>query len=223
MPFLPPIDREAALPAALGATPAAVALLAGRRRTATALLALPAALALFFRDPERSADVAEVPVDEVRAPADGRVMYVGPVQPEVAVGLDPEVDWQQVSIFLSVFNVHINRAPYAGVVESVSYRPGNWHAAYRYESAFENERSDIVVSRSVAGQQRRYVVRQIVGLLARRVVTRIEAGDTLATGERIGLMKFGSRMDVFLPPEVELSVGQGARVVAGESVIARWK
>lgn len=223
MPLLHPIDREAALPAALGATPAAVALVAGRRRTAAGLLALPVALALFFRDPERRADRESPGKDDLVSPADGKVMHAGPAQADVVADLDPSVDWQQVSIFLSVFDVHINRLPYAGTIQSVSHRPGRWLAAYKYESAFENERSEIEVVQEHDGGTRRYVVRQIVGLLARRVVTRVEPGAVLATGERIGLMKFGSRMDVFLPPEVELVARRGERVVAGESVIARWR
>ena len=212
------IDREAVLPAVVGTIPAAVALAAGRRRTAAALLALPAGLVAFFRDPDRRCDTTPLDEDTVVSPADGLVMHAGPGQPEVA----PAGDWQQVSIFLSVFDVHINRAPYGGTVESVTYRPGRWLAAYKFESAFENERADIVVRRTVRGEQRRYVFRQIVGLVARRVVTRIQAGDEIATGQRIGLMKFGSRMDVFLPPEVELQVSKGDRVVAGETIVGRW-
>lgn len=212
------IDREAIVPAVVGAIPSVVALATGRRRTAAALLALPVGLVAFFRDPQRSADVAAVDEDAVLAPADGKVMYAGPGQPEVA----PEGEWQQISIFLSVFDVHINRAPYGGTVESVHYRPGKWLAAYKFESAFENERSDITMVRTVRGEQRRYVFRQIVGLVARRVVTRVKAGDTVATGERIGLMKFGSRMDIFLPPEVKLTVETGQRTVAGETVVAHW-
>ncbi len=212
------VDREAIVPAVIGAVPAAVALAAGRRRTAAALLALPAGLVAFFRDPERTCDTTPVDEDTVVSPADGRVMHAGPGQPEVA----PDGEWQQVSIFLSVFDVHINRAPYGGTVESVSYRPGKWLAAYKFESAFENERADIVMTRTVRGERRRYVFRQIVGLVARRVVTRIQAGDEVATGGRIGLMKFGSRMDVFLPPEVALQVATGDRVVAGETVLGRW-
>jgi len=212
------IDREALLPAAIGAVPSALALLAGRRRTALLLSALPAGLIAFFRDPQRRVDERPVDEDTVLSPADGKVMHAGPGQPRVA----PAGDWQQVSIFLSVFDVHINRAPYGGRVESVDYRPGRWLAAYRFESAFENERSEITMTRTVRGEQRRYVFRQIVGLVARRVVTRIRPGDEIATGQRIGLMKFGSRMDIFLPPEVELTVREGERVVAGESVIGRW-
>jgi phosphatidylserine decarboxylase len=212
------VDREAGIPAALGAVPSAVALLTGRPRLAAALLALPAGLLAFFRDPERTVDRRPVDEDTVLSPADGKVMHAGPGQDGVA----PPGEWQQVSIFLSLFDVHINRAPYGGTVESVQHRPGRWLAAYRFESAFENERSDIVVSRQVRGRTRRYVFRQVVGLVARRVVTRVRAGDEIGTGQRIGLMKFGSRMDVFLPPEVQLAVEAGQRVVAGETVLGRW-
>ncbi len=213
------IDREAWLPAAIGAIPAAVALATGRRKTAAALGLLPVGLVAFFRDPDRRVDTTPVDEDVVLAPADGVVMHAGPGQEGVA----PEGDWQQVSIFLSVFDVHINRTPYGGTVTDVQYRPGKWHAAYRFESATENERSDITVERQVAGRTRRVIFRQIVGLVARRVVTRIAAGDTVRTGERIGLMKFGSRMDVFVPPEVDLLVRPGERTIAGETVLGRWR
>ncbi|GGB67162.1 phosphatidylserine decarboxylase [Knoellia flava TL1] len=216
------IDREAAPATAVAAVPALVAALAGRRGTALALAALPAAVALFFRDPDRTPDrpVAGAPddVDSVLSPADGKVMYAGPGQEGVA----PEGEWQQVSIFLSAFDVHINRAPYGGRLREVTYRPGKWLAAYSHESAHLNERTDLVVDREVDGVTRTVHFRQIVGLMARRVVTRVAAGDEIATGQRIGLMKFGSRMDVFVPTDAELLVEAGARVVAGETVIARW-
>ncbi|HET6153619.1 MAG TPA: phosphatidylserine decarboxylase [Marmoricola sp.] len=212
------IDREAWSAAAVGAVPALLAALTGRRRTAAALAALPVGIVAFFRDPERPIDAAPVGDDLVLAPADGKVMHAGPGQPGVA----PPGDWQQVSIFLSVFDVHINRTPYSGTVTDVTYRPGKWHAAYTFESATENERSDITLSHVVDGAARTVVFRQIVGLVARRVVTRVKAGDQVRTGERIGLMKFGSRMDVFVPPEVTLSVKTGDRTVAGETVLGRW-
>jgi phosphatidylserine decarboxylase len=145
-------------------------------------------------------------------------MYAGPGQDGVA----PDGQWQQVSIFLSAFDVHINRAPYGGRLREVTYRPGKWLAAYKHESAHRNERTDLVVEREVGDETRVVHFRQIVGLMARRVVTRVSVGDEIATGQRIGLLKFGSRMDVFVPPEVELLVVAGQRVVAGESVIARW-
>lgn len=213
------IDREAWPAAAVGAVPAVLAALTGHRRTALALAALPVGIVAFFRDPERPIDTVPVADDLVLAPADGKVMHAGPGQPGVA----PEGDWQQVSIFLSVFDVHINRTPYGGTVTDVQYRPGKWHAAYKFESATENERSDITIENVVGGQTRTVVFRQIVGLVARRVVTRIKVGDVLRTGDRIGLMKFGSRMDVFVPADVELTVRKGDRTVAGETVLGRWR
>jgi phosphatidylserine decarboxylase len=212
------IDREAWTAAAVGSAPALLAAALGRRRAAVALLALPAGIVVFFRDPDRRVDAGPVDEGTVLAPADGKVMHAGPGQPGVA----PPGDWQQVSIFLSVFDVHINRAPYGGRITDVTYRPGKWLAAYKFESATENERSDITVEREVGGETRVVVFRQIVGAVARRVVTRVRAGDVVATGDRIGLMKFGSRMDVFLPPEVDLAVAKGDRTVAGETVLGRW-
>jgi phosphatidylserine decarboxylase len=215
---MPRIDREAAPATMVAAAPAALALLLGRPRTAAVLGALPLAVAAFFRDPDRTPDHRAVPVDDVLVPADGKVMYAGPGQDGVA----PEGKWQQVSIFLSAFDVHINRAPYGGRVTEVVERPGKWLAAYKHESAHLNERSDITVERQVGDELRRVHFRQIVGLMARRVVTRVSEGDELSTGQRVGLMKFGPRMDVFVPPECDLLVSTGDRVVAGETVIARW-
>ena len=217
------IDREAWPAAAVGAVPSLLAAVLGRRLAAAALLALPVGIVAFFRDPDRTVDSTPVDDDTVLAPADGRVMHAGPAQDGVAPPATDQGDWQQVSIFLSVFDVHVNRAPYGGTVTDVTHRPGKWLAAYRFESATENERSDITVEREVGGRRRTVVFRQIVGAVARRVVTRVRAGDRIATGERIGLMKFGSRMDVFLPPEVELEVTKGDRTVAGETVLGRWR
>ena len=117
------------------------------------------------------------------------------------------------------FDVHINRTPYGGRVVEVVERPGKWLAAYKHESAHLNERSDITVERRVGDELRRVHFRQIVGLMARRVVTRVSEGDELGTGQRVGLMKFGSRMDVFVPPECDLLVTTGDRVVVGATVI----
>ncbi|MEI2818812.1 MAG: phosphatidylserine decarboxylase [Marmoricola sp.] len=218
------LDREAGPASLVAAIPAALALFTGHRRTAAALALLPVGVAAFFRDPVRRPDTPEgaaqlaADPDCVVAPADGKVMHAGPAQ----VGVAPPGAWQQISIFLSVFDVHINRTPYAGVVTDVTYRPGRWLAAYKFESATENERSEITIEREVEGRVRRLIFRQIVGLVARRVVTRVVPGQHLVTGERIGLMKFGSRMDIFVPPGVQLQVKQGDRTVAGETVIARW-
>jgi len=189
----------------------------GRRwpaRLAWPFLALSAYMALFFRDPQRACDVETPEPDAVLSPADGVVMVAGEPQP----GVPPEGDWQQVSVFLSVVDVHVNRAPYRGEVVETSYRKGSFLAAYRRESAHRNERSELWIRDG----ERTLVVRQIVGVLARRIVTRVGKGDRLATGQRIGLMKFGSRMDVFVPPGCTLAVRTGQRVRGGETVIARW-
>lgn len=217
---MPTIDREAAPATAVAAVPALIAGLTGRRGAALALAVLPAAVALFFRDPDRrpDADAGAFDADTVVSPADGKVMYAGPGQDGVA----PEGEWQQVSIFLSAFDVHINRAPYGGRLREVTYRPGKWLAAYKHESAHLNERTDLVIEREVGRQTRTVHFRQIVGLMARRVVTRVKAGEELQTGQRIGLMKFGSRMDVFVPLDAQLVIASGQRVVAAETVIARW-
>ncbi|SDE22572.1 phosphatidylserine decarboxylase [Blastococcus fimeti] len=190
----------------------------GLRAAAWPLLGLSAYMALFFRDPDRRCDREPAGPDEVLSPADGVVMVAGEPQEGVA----PEGTWQQVSVFLSVVDVHVNRSPYRGEVVESSYRPGSFLAAYRRESAHRNERSELWLRDSEGPTTRTVVFRQIVGVLARRIVTRTGVGRHLATGERMGLMKFGSRMDVFVPPECELTVTKGQRVRGGETVIARW-
>ena len=184
------------------------------RVAAWPFLALAAYMAVFFRDPQRRCDSVPPDPDDVISPADGVVMVAGEPQEGVA----PEGDWQQVSVFLSVVDVHVNRAPYRGVVTSSTYTPGSFLAAYRAESAHRNERSEL----EVRDGDRTVVFRQIVGVLARRIVTRVVPGQQVATGERIGLMKFGSRMDVFVPRECTVLVTKGQRVRGGETVIARW-
>lgn len=214
-----PVIDPAGLPAVgVAGIPAALAAITGRGRLALGLAALPVAVAAFFRDPDRYVDSVPADPHAILSPADGRVLHVGDPQPGVA----PEGEWLQVAIFLSVFDVHINRSPSAGEVLDVAYKPGRWLAAYRAESATENECSEITLSVPVGDVQRPLVFRQIVGLLARRVVTRVEPGQVITAGERIGLMKFGSRMDVFVPRDCTLEVRKGERVIAGETVIARW-
>lgn len=180
-----------------------------------ALLALPFLVLagfflFFFRDPERQV-VRDQP-DAVLSPADGRVMIAGPAVEAAA----PEGRWLQISIFLSPMNVHVNRVPVSGRVTHVSYRPGKFLAAYREDAASVNERSEIWIDH--AGQ--RVVARQIVGLLARRVVCRLQPGATVQAGDRYGVMKFGSRMDIYLPTNAELKVKPGDLVRGGETVIA---
>ena len=209
------------VPLAPAAALAVLGRVTGRRAarvTAWPLVGLSAYMALFFRDPQRRCDTTPPGPDDVVSPADGMVMVAGPAQDGVAPEPAPEGGWQQVSIFLSVVDVHVNRSPYRGTVTATSYTPGSFLAAYRAESAHQNERSEIWL----ADGDRTVVFRQLVGVLARRIVTRTAAGAQLAAGERMGLMKFGSRMDVFLPADAELLVGKGKRVRGGETVIARF-
>ena len=193
---------------AIAAVPAVVSAVAGATTLAVVLVVLPIAIALFFRDPERTS-----PADPalVLAPADGRVMFVGQDRPEEW----PDGTWQQVTIFLSLLDVHINRAPVDGRITRVEYRAGQFLPAYRRE-AFQNEQTEIWIDH----QGTTIVARQVVGVLARRIVCRIKPGDRVAPGARIGLMKFGSRMDVFVPPTATLRVKAGDMVKGGVTVIA---
>jgi phosphatidylserine decarboxylase len=204
------IDR-AGLPFIAGPLALALLLFALRRPLPAGLFLLLAAfMAFFFRDPDRRVPAGE---DLVVAPADGRVMVAGTPEP----GAAPPGTWLQVSIFLSPLDVHVNRVPFGGRVTRVDRRPGRFLPAYRAESGRENERTEVWFERG----GRVVVARQVVGVLARRVVCRLREGATPATGDRYGLMKFGSRMDVFLPPEAILSVSAGDRVRGGETPIAR--
>jgi phosphatidylserine decarboxylase len=186
-----------------------VAWLAGGWIYALAPLVLAGFFVFFFRDPDR--EITQRP-DAVLAPADGRVMVAGPADPEAA----PKGEWLQISIFLSPMDVHVNRVPASGRVTSVSYRPGKYLAAYRQGAASVNERSEIWIERN--GQT--VVARQIVGLLARRVVCRLKPGTEVQAGDRYGVMKFGSRMDVFLPTTAQILVRPGDMVRGGQTVIA---
>jgi phosphatidylserine decarboxylase len=204
------IDRAAAPFVALAAVPAAISALAGWPAALTAaLVLLPLAIALFFRDPSRTA-----PSDPalVLAPADGTVMHAGPARPDEA----PPGAWHQVTIFLSVLDVHINRAPVGGRVTRVEYFAGTFLPAFRHD-AHRNERSEIWIDHDGTP----IVARQVVGMLARRVVCRVAPGEVLTAGQRIGLMKFGSRMDVFVPRDAEIAVRAGQTVRAAVTVIAR--
>jgi phosphatidylserine decarboxylase len=173
------------------------------------LLFLGAFVAYFFRDPERI-----IPLDAaaIVSPADGRVMVVM----EESFGGRPG---QRISIFLAIWNVHVNRAPMAGRIEQIEYRPGKFYAAMRSRASAENEQNVIRLST----ERGEVVFRQIAGWVARRVVCWKKPGDQLATGERIGLIRFGSRMDIWLPEGPEIVVKPGEHVAGGSSILARWK
>ena len=202
------IDRAGWPFIAAALVPAAA--LAARRRPALAasFAVLGGFLTYFFRDPER-----QVPPDAdlVVSPADGRVMIAGPSDGRWA----PPGEWKQITIFLSPMDVHINRTPVEGRVERIEYRPGRFLPAYD-EGSNDNELNEVWITHG----GRTIVFRQVVGMLARRIVCRVREGDTLERGQRVGLMKFGSRMDVFLPMDAELRISVGDRVVGGETVLA---
>jgi phosphatidylserine decarboxylase len=202
------IDRAGYPFIAAALVPAAVLAVTRRRGLAIPLALVGGFLTYFFRDPER-----QVPADPdlVVSPADGKVMVAGPADPRWA----PPGEWKQITIFLSPMDVHINRTPISGRVTRIEYRAGKFLPAYN-AGANDNELNEIWIDHN----GRTVVVRQVVGILARRIVCRVNEGDVLERGERIGLMKFGSRMDVFLPTDAELLVTVGQRVVAGETVIA---
>src|SRR5580704_561449 len=166
-------------------------------------------VAYFFRDPER-----QIPADPaaIVSPADGRVMVV--VDEPIAGR-----PGRRISIFLAIWNVHVNRAPVAGRIEQIEYRPGRFYAAMRARASAENEQNVIHLS-TPRGD---LVFKQIAGWVARRVVCWKKPGDQLATGERIGLIRFGSRMDVWMPEGVEILVKPGDHVAGGSSILARWK
>jgi phosphatidylserine decarboxylase len=164
----------------------------------------------FFRDPERRA-AAAVTAADVLSPADGTVLVAGP-----ATAAAPPGSWKQISIFLSPMDVHVNRVPVSGRVTRVALTRGRFLPAYRENAATANERSEIWID--AAGQT--IVARQIVGILARRVVCRLQGGEAVQAGQRFGVMKFGSRMDVFVPDDAEVTVKVGDTVRGGETVIA---
>ena len=172
-------------------------------------LVLGAVFVFFFRDPNRIP-----PPDEhvVLAPADGRVLVAGPALAEST----PPGSWQQISIFLSPMDVHVNRIPASGRVTRVTFTAGTFLPAMLREAGHTNERCEIWIDHH--GQP--IVARQVVGILARRVVCRVNPGADVRAGERFGVMKFGSRMDVFVPATSILRVKVGDHVRAGETIIA---
>jgi phosphatidylserine decarboxylase len=163
----------------------------------------------FFRDPERQSNSAAA---DVISPADGRVVIAGEALADAA----PPGPWRQISIFLSPMDVHVNRAPISGRVTKVEYRPGKFLPAYRREAATDNERNEVWIDH----EGHTVVCRQVVGILARRIVCRVQAGADLRAGQRFGVMKFGSRIDLYLPPGSTLRVTVGDRVQAGVTVLA---
>ena len=188
---------------------AIVALWLFRPLVGITLLILTTFFLFFFRDPDRT---SAAPDTAVLSPADGRVMVAGPSTSPTF----PSGQWQQISIFLSPVDVHVNRLPVSGLVVAVKYHPGRFLPAYRSDAGELNEYTEVTIDHG--GQM--IVVRQIVGILARRIVCRIKEGDVVKAGDRFGVMKFGSRMDVFLPRDAALQTKVGEKVVGGITVLA---
>jgi phosphatidylserine decarboxylase len=157
----------------------------------------------FFRDPERAIPSGPLAV----SPADGKIVAIKQEEPERT----------RVSIFLNIFDVHVNRSPIAGCITGVSYRKGQFQVASREEASTQNEQNTVTVE----GDGTRVVFKQIAGLIARRIVFSKKLGEQVTTGERVGLIKFGSRVDVLLGPEWEIVVAEGQHVLGGSSILAR--
>lgn len=171
--------------------------------------------ALFFRDPQRITPLRE---GIVVAPADGRVSMVVQAVPPAELGLGDN-PLPRISIFMSVFNCHVNRAPATGRVDRIAYRPGKFINAELDKASEDNERNSLVIA-TPAGQ---IGVIQIAGLVARRIVCFVREGQSMTAGERFGLIRFGSRLDVFLPEGAKPLVAEGQTAVAGETVLADFR
>ena len=156
----------------------------------------------FFRDPERLIPAGAVAV----SPADGKIVSIKKVGSNTT----------RISIFLNIFDVHVNRSPISGAIAGVSYQRGKFLVASREKASEQNEQNTVTID----GAGTRVVFKQIAGLIARRIVFTKKPGDSVRAGERVGLIKFGSRVDVFLGPEWEIQVREGERVKAGSSVLA---
>ncbi len=179
---------------------------------AVAAFAVSAFILYFFRDPERV-----VPHEQglIVSPADGRVLEV--VEVESAPLLQGRV--RRISIFMNVFNVHVNRSPVAGTIKDIRYVPGTFFPADREKAMIQNEQNAVLLEDE---QGHEMVVVQVAGLIARRIVCRAEPGDWLRRGERFGMIRFGSRLDCYFPVDCQVLVRAGDRTAAGETILARW-
>lgn len=205
LPFAPEGYPFVLIPAAAGI----LALLFGYPIVAWVLWAIAAFCLSFFRDPARSSDA---PPDAVLAPADGKVLSIGKAPaPLAAQGLPV-----QLSIFMSPANVHVNRAPISGVVREVRTQPGRKFPAYRDKASELNEHSFVRID----GASASVAYKQIAGSIARRVVCDLQPGGEVTRGQRVGIIKFSSRVDLFLPGRARVEIAPGERTRAGETVVA---
>jgi len=169
----------------------------------------------FFRDPYRECKALQNDPSVLVCPADGKVVDIAYDENNKLEGYA-----QKVSIFMSPFNVHVNRAPMSGKIKEVKYKKGAFKVAYLPKSSELNERNDLLIE----GQNGKTIkVRQIAGLVARRIVCWVNEGDNIKAGQKYGMIKFSSRVDIFLPAEVKLNIGIGQKVYGGQTVLGRWK
>lgn len=210
---IPPIHREGYPFIASFAVVAFLASWLVSTALGVALFGLTAWCVAFFRDPERVTPLSD---GLVIAPADGRVSFVGPAVPPPELGLST-TPLTRVSIFMSVFDCHVNRAPLSGRIVTLAYKPGLFLNADLDKASEDNERSGIVIE-TASGV--RWGVVQIAGLVARRIVSFVKEGHVVSAGERFGLIRFGSRVDVYFPEGVVPLVALGQRTVAGETILA---
>jgi len=168
----------------------------------------------FFRNPERVCQQALNDPSVLVCPADGKVV-------DIQVSEDNKFEGyaQRVSIFLSVFDVHVNWTPMAGEVKKIAYRPGDFKFAFLPKASELNERNDLLLS---SADGKTILVRQIAGTIARRICCWVQEGEQVALGQKYGMIRFGSRVDILLPKNVELAVGVGQRVYGGQTVLGRW-
>ena len=169
-------------------------------------------MGFFFRDPERTTPEGK---GLFVAPADGKIILIKEVNEKKYL----KSDAKEISIFMSPFNVHVNRAPCDGKVSAVKHSPGIYMAAYKDDASLKNEN----IAMLLEGKEGKVLVRQVAGFIARRAVCRVKPGDMLKRGERYGMIKFSSRLDVYLPKDVKIAVKLGDKVKAGETLIARVK
>jgi len=169
-------------------------------------------ICLFFRDPDRLVPGGE---GVVVSPADGKVIKVEPVEQTPYY----EGACTRISVFMSVFNVHVNRSPHEGTVRRVDYHPGKFFSANLDKASADNEHNALLLE-GPDGKRVGFV--QIAGLVARRIICAVQPGDTLKRGQRFGMICFGSRLDIYLPVDTEIRVAVGDKVQAGTSVLARW-
>lgn len=189
------------------------ALVGGWMSLALPLFLFAGYIAYFFRNPERLAPVGSA---MVASPADGRVIFVGTALENEF--LKEEV--QKISIFMSIFDVHVNRVPVDGTVRDMRYHKGRFMAAFEDRASEENERNAMLIE---TGKGQRLVVVQVAGLVARRIVSYPTVGAFILKGQRMGLIRFGSRCDIYLPKTAEVLVKTGDKVLGGETILARLR